>query len=374
VTASAHHLYASQVDFSSDQPQEGSPSTEFRQRPDRSMTLDFFNDRMRFDDGAEHDIWSFENDRSGRALPAPLVRVTEGQVFHGTIKPSKRTHTIHWHGMEPDPRNDGVGHTSFEVSGSYTYQWKPETGEPGNPNCGAAGTYFYHCHVNTVLHAQMGMFGPLVIDPVTHPAFPVLPGLTRRAFVDGPEYDIDTETLLVPYSVDPRWHELNHAAGLSGEDVRLNRFVPKHFYLLGGELARRPNRDGVWGLRRMRANVAGSRYPSGELRRPTLLRIIDGNYFPTAITFTDATGLTPVPMAELLSHDGRPFRDTSNPTGPALPLSGRLRTAKLAFGAAERYDVLLHPPQAGKYLLTLQWEDWITRRVLATRQVEITAS
>ncbi len=76
---------------------------------------------------------------------------------------------------------------------------------------GSAGTYFCHCHVNTTLHLQMGMFGALIVDPAVHPYFPVTKG-ARRAFVDGPSYDIDTESILVPYSVDPRWHELNHAA------------------------------------------------------------------------------------------------------------------------------------------------------------------
>ena len=93
----------------------------------------------------------------------------EGQLFQATIKPSKRVHTIHWHGIEPDPRNDGVGHTSFEVSGHYTYQWRPDVAERGNPNRGAAGTYFYHCHVNTPLHVQMGMFGAIVVDPPAQP-------------------------------------------------------------------------------------------------------------------------------------------------------------------------------------------------------------
>jgi FtsP/CotA-like multicopper oxidase with cupredoxin domain len=80
---------------------------------------------MTFPDGSEHEVWGFEADKRGRQLPASTLRLTEGQIFHGTVKPGKRVHTIHWHGIEPDPRNDGVGHTSFEVTGHYTYQWIP---------------------------------------------------------------------------------------------------------------------------------------------------------------------------------------------------------------------------------------------------------
>jgi len=258
-TAQQHHLFRSQVEFSSSQPHEGSPKTEFLQVPDLAMDFKFFNDKMTFDDGARVEIWSFETETSGHRLPAPLVAITEGQTFHGTVHPSKRVHTIHWHGIEPDPRNDGVGHTSFEVTGSYTYQWTPEIGVPGSVNTGTAGNYFYHCHVNTTLHVQMGMFGPLVVDPVVHPDFPVTPG-ARRAFVDGPEYDIETEALLSPYALDPRWHTLDHAAGLSGEDVGLDRFVPTHFYLLGGELARGPQTPGPWQLKALRAIAPGSRH------------------------------------------------------------------------------------------------------------------
>ena len=69
-TAVEHHLYPSQVAFADGQPQEGSPTTLFRQRPTRSFALDFFSDDIRFPDGTEHEIWSFETDSSGRRLPA----------------------------------------------------------------------------------------------------------------------------------------------------------------------------------------------------------------------------------------------------------------------------------------------------------------
>jgi FtsP/CotA-like multicopper oxidase with cupredoxin domain len=364
-----HPHYRSQVDFSSDQIDEGSPETEFRQEPDRAMELKFFNDKMTFDDGAEFEVWTFETDEVGRKFPGPLVRVTEGELFHGTLEASKRVHTIHWHGMEPDPRNDGVGHTSFEISGHYTYQWEPEPGRPGNPNFGAAGTYFYHCHVNTTLHVQMGMFGPMIIDPIEHPDYPVTPG-TRRAFIDGPEYDIETETILVPYSVDPRWHQFNHAAGLSGEDAGLDNFRPEHFYILGGEPARPHTEEEPRFLSTVRANVVPGP------KAPTLVRLINANYYPVDAYFLDAAG-NRVVMAELISHDGRPFRDTSNPAGfsPATCFTdSRLITSLINFGAAERYDLLLYPPVPGQYRLLVELHHWITDEVIATREIPITAT
>jgi len=91
--------------------------------------------------------------------------------------------------------------------------------------------------------------------------------------------------------------------------------------------------------------------------------------------FTDAAG-SPVAMAELISHDGRPFRDTSDPRGASPPcgVTTPLMTDFISFGAAERFDVLLRPPSAGRYTLTVQLRDWITAAVIATRVVPITAS
>ena len=365
-----HHLYPSQVDFADGQPQEGSPRTVHRQRPTRVFRRKVFNDRMEFPDGAEHEVWAFEDDSSGHRFPSPLIRVVEGDVVHVAVKPSMSHHTIHWHGIEPDPRNDGVGHTSFEVSGEYTYQWVPERGAIGDPNVGSAGTYFYHCHVNTPLHVQMGMFGALIVDPAPDLSRPTRPG-ARRAFTDGPEYDVATETLVLAYAVDPRWHDLGHAAGLSGEDVGLNRFEPEHFYLLGGQVASPARGDGVSALTGITARVTDGRTAGAPL--PTLLRIVHGGYHPTVLRFYDQNG-RPAAIGEVISHDGRPYRDTLSPTGPSAPLRdlGRpIMTSTLTFGAAEKYDLLLVPATAGRYLLSMEWVHWVTGSVMGRRTVPI---
>jgi hypothetical protein len=92
---------------------------------------------------------------NGPQYPAPTIRVPNGAIFHakghGHGPPP---HTIHWHGIEPTSINDGVGHCSQEI-GTYIYQWQPN----------AIGSYFYHCHRQTVQHFEFGLFGFLVIHP-----------------------------------------------------------------------------------------------------------------------------------------------------------------------------------------------------------------
>ena len=332
------------IEFSSHQHQEGSPETLGRLTPDVSVVRKFFNREFRFPDGLDLEIWTFEDASGARGFPAPLTRAREDQVVHVKLEPGKKVHTIHHHGIEPEPRNDGVAHTSFEVTGSYTYQWRPEPGIAGDPNTGSAGTYFYHCHVNTVLHVQMGMFGPIVIDPKQQGR--------GTAFVDGPRYDLESETLWVPYSVDPRWHTLNHAAGLQGEDVGLNRFEPTNFYVLGDNLDHPDTGDGV------KANVDVTVHLDRVATTPTLVRIVNANYFPLTIDFRDLD-------VEVISHDGRPFRDLSGGPGSfCRPV--RVATRRLHFGAAERYEVLLKPTRRGTFPVDFTWLHWIRERPIRT--------
>jgi hypothetical protein len=213
----------------------------------------------------------------------------------------------------------------------------------------------------------MGMFGAIIVDPS---ASSTAPAGTRRHSAEGPLYDIATETLLAPYSLDPRWHELNHAAGLSGEDVGLNHFQPRHFFLLGGAVASRPKGDRVWAISSMRANMVR---PGTA---PTLVRMVNVDYYPTRTRFTDAAG-RPARIAELIAHDGRPFWNTPNPAGPAIQpsMAGQpLLTSIIKSGAAEKFDFLLRPPAAGKYTISVDFLHWITGAVLATRTVTVTAA
>ena len=145
--------------------------------PTGPSSCKFFSRELALPRRREHEIWSFEDERRAGAFPAPLVRVTEGEIVHARIKASQAAHTIHWHGIEPDPRNDGVGHTSFEVTGGYTYQWTPARRATRRPERGRGG------HVLLPLPRQHGRCtcrwacsARWSSTRSSHPDYPVRPG------------------------------------------------------------------------------------------------------------------------------------------------------------------------------------------------------
>ncbi|MBI2871696.1 MAG: carboxypeptidase regulatory-like domain-containing protein [Chloroflexi bacterium] len=161
---------------------------------------------------------------AGGNWPAATIRVPRGAIFHAeTQGHGPPPHTIHWHGIEPTPMNDGVGHCSMEI-GHYTYQWQPNF----------IGTYFYHCHRNTVQHFEFGLYGMLLIDPpdaffstLQNPdipvgacrdgkkrtaanlaGFPQFPGFNSNPLTAPDplgQYLTDPHAMTVPYDVEALW-------------------------------------------------------------------------------------------------------------------------------------------------------------------------
>ena len=154
-------------------PHEGSPETPGKVRPDVAFLCDFFSDKLDLPDGNEVEFWGFEDERGRRSFPAadhPGARGTD-RPHHaeGLQDASTRSTTT---GSRPTTSTTASATPPSRSPGSYTYQWR----------AAQAGTYFYHCHVNTTLHFEMGMWGALIVDPPEGPgrAFRGGPALRRR--------------------------------------------------------------------------------------------------------------------------------------------------------------------------------------------------
>ena len=309
----------------------GTPATPGRVTPDISFQRGIYmNGSMRMDDGNSVTIWGFTDGAgmggmAGGTFPSPAIRVTEGQIVHTVLTVNMMwMHTIHHHGIEPSPENDGVGHYSHDVyNGTYTYQWRAST----------AGTYFYHCHTNTVLHAEMGMYGALIVDPKLTTGDPVG---TKRAFYNGPKYDV--EAIWACDEIDPAWHNKDWAAGTCGGDVGLNNLNPRYFIITG-----------VDGANSALTNTSVA--VNMTLGQTLLVRYINAGYYPQKIDFG---GLT----VSVVASDARP-----------LPTAWS--TSSIEASAAERYDCIIKPTNTGTYTVTVQYLNWITGAVLGTARTRI---
>ena len=279
-------------------------------------------------DGSHVTMWVFA-DSQGASFPSPPIRVREGQIVHTTLHSSKNTHTIHHHAIEPTPFNDGVGHTSFETSSSYTYQWR----------AAQSGTYFYHCHKNTVLHFEMGMYGLLLIDP------PQGIGFVRRMNAVIP-YDV--EAFWVPDEIDPLWHSFNHNAGIkcpNGEDATLNDFNPTAFLVTGVPSSGAPITDP-----RVAINA--------RVGQTILLRAASAGY--TVQRFT-ISGLD----AEVIEIDGRPLGQT--PHSPySRPFTIRAGTS-FELTSAQRWTMIIRPTAPGTFPAKIEFKDWIKANIRGSR-------
>ena len=306
----------------------GAPATPGLTTPDITFNRGIYmGGSMRMDDGRNVTIWGFTEGGGmggmmGGPFTSPAIRVREGQVVHTVLNNSGMMwlHTIHHHGIEPSTENDGVGHTSFDVQGTYTYQWLASH----------AGTYFYHCHTNTPLHAEMGMYGALIVDP---------PEGSGRVFAGGPSYDV--EAIWAVDEIDSSWRGKNWDAGTCGGDVGLNDLNPDYFIITGVDGAR--------------SALTDSRVAVTMNRGQTLLvRYINAGFLPQTIHFDGLTG-------SVVASDGR-----------ALPSA--INVTSLDTVSAERYDIIFTPSSRGTYTVSIDIKHWVTGNVLGTARTRITVN
>lgn len=119
----------------------------------KEFALDIQEVQHELTDGVVVTAWAFNG-----TVPGPVLRVEEGDIVrvHFT-NTHHQPHTIHWHGIYTEQQHDGVPHTSRSVmpGETYVYEFVAEN----------AGTYIYHCHVDSYRHIDMGMYGAVIIEP-----------------------------------------------------------------------------------------------------------------------------------------------------------------------------------------------------------------
>lgn len=110
-------------------------------------------------------VWAYGLDGQPATVPGPVIRVQVGDLVRVHFKNTHRLpHTIHFHGSHPFNMDGngqrGLGKEQVQLPGeSYTYEFVAE--DPGY--------YLYHCHFNTAVHIDHGMYGLFVVED---PAWP----------------------------------------------------------------------------------------------------------------------------------------------------------------------------------------------------------
>ena len=105
-------------------------------------------------------VWAFAADDHDPSVPGPIYRVPEGETVElEYANDHDHDHTLHIHAVTKSWQDDGApetsGHNHISPGDSHTYTIEADV----------PGTHFYHCHVQTDTHLDMGMYGIFRVDP-----------------------------------------------------------------------------------------------------------------------------------------------------------------------------------------------------------------
>ncbi len=140
-------------------------------------------------------------------------------------------HTIHLHGLDMESEFDGVPETyqedfggpeksSIPLRDGFNYKINSD---PGNLRVDTrfVGSHMYHCHVHTVKHLEMGMYGAFVVRSEIDPQF--INNKSKVSFTD--------EWIMMLSTVDPAYHLVSASFD---SDVFAD-YNPKYFLINGEE-------------------------------------------------------------------------------------------------------------------------------------------
>lgn len=136
-------------------------------------------------------------------LMVPMMMANEPAPYDG--------HTIHFHGLDLPQGEDGVPETGASTNGdTYTFTMDARY----------IGSHKYHCHVHTVKHLEMGMYGGFIVRAVDEAG-----NFVNRINDGGPFYDFEWNWVLS--TVDPRYHTA------IGDDPVFASYEPQYFLING---------------------------------------------------------------------------------------------------------------------------------------------
>ncbi|BDP43982.1 hypothetical protein DAETH_39510 (plasmid) [Deinococcus aetherius] len=132
----------------------------------REFTLEVHRIESEIAPGVRVEQWAFGFPGQPPSVPGPELRVRVGERVRITlVNTHDQPHTLHLHGVTSLAQEmDGVPHLSREVrpGESFTYEFVAQE----------AGTHAYHCHFQTNVHLDMGMYGALIVeDPDARPVW-----------------------------------------------------------------------------------------------------------------------------------------------------------------------------------------------------------
>lgn len=191
------------------------------------VTLQVRSVNKTMSDGNTVTFWAFCNagggggGMGGCAISGPVLQLGVGQTANVTLdmmmapqeSPPYHGHTIHWHGLDVYQSEDGVPETGAAVLGD-NYRFTVDSRY--------VGSHMYHCHVHTVKHLEMGMYGPVIVKAVDGSG-----NFLNVINSGGPSYDYEWNMMFS--SVDPAYHTA------VGDSTTFADYNPKYFLVNGNE-------------------------------------------------------------------------------------------------------------------------------------------
>jgi FtsP/CotA-like multicopper oxidase with cupredoxin domain len=220
-----------------------------------------------------------------RQVPGPRIRITEGDRVRFNVRNGLPESTsVHWHGLILPNAMDGAAEVTqppIEPGERFTYEFTAVQ----------AGTFFYHTHDHPDRQQPLGLYGALIIDPKTPPAF---------------RWDKELVVQL---------QEWTHRDGYTYPAMPMEGAMPNFF------------------------TINGKAYPETET-----VDLKVGDRLLVRFIGSNSTDIHPMHI-----HGG-PF-ELFNTDGQPIPEGGRWTKDTVNVAPGERYDVVWTALEPGKWLL-----------------------